>query len=269
MRMDFNHHGFLGQEIETWRIKVIARHQAHFDFAYDVNDFCQRAKYGLNIHNKDGQEIIVASLFLKMLSDYQGAIILLERGLIAQGEEVLRCALEAFFLIKRAIEDDGFPVVWAKSDDLDRLRMLRSVGVGEGGLPPSIDAAQLEAKMSEVQRDIEQSHAKRIKITDIMQETEAQWLPSLYMIWSFPVHSTPRAVEKYVQSATPGEGIRGFNSAPSERGLNFALAWGAAVMLAVWAPLSKLFDLNVASEVDTFEARFRELLASEARHTST
>jgi hypothetical protein len=258
--MDFNDRGFLGEEIEKWRTEVIARHRTHFDFAHDVNDFCQRAKCGLNIHNRDGQEIIVASLFLKMLADYQGAIIVLERGLVAQGEALLRCTLEAYFLLKRAVEDDGFATRWAKSDDLDRLRMLQSVGAGEGGLPLTVDPVVLEVKMAELRRQIQTNEAKRIKVKDVVHETEAHWLPCLYTIWSFSVHSAPRAVEKYVQSGAPGEGMREFNSAPSEDGLDFTLAWGAIVMVAVWTPLSKLFRLDVSSEVDAFEARFGDLI---------
>jgi hypothetical protein len=138
--------------------------------------------------------------------------------------------------------------------------MLESVGTGEGGLPPTIDRAQLEARMADVRSEIEKSEAKRIKVKDIIHETEAQWLPSLYMLWSFPVHSTPRSIEKYLQPGGSGDGIRGFNSAPSEDGLDFALAWGAIVMVAVWTPLTQLFDVDVRSDVEAFEARFREVI---------
>src|SRR5213595_420867 len=39
-----------------------------------------------------------------MLSDFQAAIIVLERGLVPQGQELLRCALEALFLIELVAE---------------------------------------------------------------------------------------------------------------------------------------------------------------------
>jgi hypothetical protein len=258
--MDFNERGFLGEAIEEWRKKLIPAHQAHFTFAYDVHEFCQRAKFEVKVHNRDGQEIVVASLFFKMLSDYQGAIILLERGMVAQGQALLRCTLEAYFLIKRSVEDDSFHAVWARSDQIDRLRMLQAVGAGEGGLPPTVDAIELDTKIADVRRQVEESEAKRIRVKDVIQEKEGEWLPSLYMLWSFSVHSTPRTVNKYVQGGPLGLGIQGFNWGPCEDSLDFTLAWGGSVMLAVWSPLGKLFDLSVADEVGALEARFGELI---------
>src|SRR5260221_11469500 len=87
--MDFNERGFLGEAIEEWRKRLILAHQAHFAFAHDVHEFCQRAKFELKVHNRDGQQIVAASLFFKMLSDYQGALILLERGMVVQGQALL------------------------------------------------------------------------------------------------------------------------------------------------------------------------------------
>ena len=47
---------------------------------------------------------MAASSLIKVLSDLQTAIIVLERGLVLQGQELLRCALEALFLIELVAE---------------------------------------------------------------------------------------------------------------------------------------------------------------------
>ena len=43
-------------------------------------------------------------LLIKVLSDLQTAIIVLERGLVLHGQELLRCGLKALFLIERVAE---------------------------------------------------------------------------------------------------------------------------------------------------------------------
>src|SRR5438128_5057998 len=58
----------------------------------------------LEVHRTDGEEVMGAWLLIKMLSDFQAAIIVLERGLVLQGQELPHCAVEALFLIKRAAE---------------------------------------------------------------------------------------------------------------------------------------------------------------------
>src|SRR5439155_7674722 len=63
----------------------------------------QRSKVPL-VHTRDGQEVMAASLLIKVLSDLQTAIIVLERGLVLHGQELLRCGLKALFLIERVAE---------------------------------------------------------------------------------------------------------------------------------------------------------------------
>jgi hypothetical protein len=127
--MPMDKRGFLGQDVERIRLEIIARHNPYFGLAYDVNGFCQRAKFLLQVHTKDGQEVMAASLLIKMLSDFQAAIIVLERGLVLQGQELLRCALEALFLIKWVADDATFVETWAKTDD-PRLRGF-AVAIGQ------------------------------------------------------------------------------------------------------------------------------------------
>ena len=263
--MPINERGFLGQDVECIRVEIVSRHKPYFDLAYDVNGFCQRTKFLLQVHTQDGQEVIAASLLIKMLSDFQAAIIVLERGLVLQGEELLRCALEALFLVQRVADDPSFMATWAKTDEKDRLRMFEAVQADLARLPPAVSASALQEKIDQVRALIETDKIRKLRVADIMNDADVAWLPSLYMLWSLPVHSAPRAVEGYVQEGPPGTGISALKWGPSEDDLDFTLAMGIVVMLATWKPLAKVFSFDVENQVDDLDHRLQAILATRAK----
>ena len=254
--MSLNDHGFLGQDVERIRLGIVARHKVYFDLAYKVNDFCQQTKFRLPIHSKDGPEVVAASLLLKMLCDFQAAIIVLERGLVLQGQELLRCALEAFFFVRQVANEPEFAATWAKSDEIDRKRAFEAVKAGGAGLPPGVGAEELEAKLK---ARIEADTIKRLWLTDI--KTETDWQSGLYAHWSLAVHSAPRSAEVYLDKGPPGSGIKGLKWGPSEEDLDFTLGMGVGIILAAWEPISRIYRIEVRAEVDALDAKLRALLA--------
>jgi hypothetical protein len=262
--MPINDHGFLGQDVERMRLDIIARHKPFFDFAHDVNSFCQRSKFLLNVHTKIGQEVMAASMLAKMLCDYQAAITVLERGLVLQGQELLRCALEALFHIQRVAEDPSFIKTWAYTDERDRLRLFEAVQAGTGPLPARIDPSALQERIDEARSRVVEAGVKKLRVSEIRadEDTGGQ---SLYMLWSLPVHAAPRAVEAYVENGPPGTGISGIKWGPSEDDLDFTLAMGASVMLAVWQPLMKLFKIDVRAEIEQCHERLQAIIGDKLK----
>lgn len=256
--MDLNERGFLGKAVEEWRVKNIAAHREAFTFAYDVSEYCERMKFHLKVPGDCRCATIVTSLFLKMLADYQGALLLLERGMIPQGESLFRCELEAFFLIAEMVNDIDFLARWYRSDDRDRRRMIDvAVRTSEGGSPPNVNIEELAAVKAEIE-----TKAKGVKrlpgATDLVQDDQYTWMHGLYMDWSFHVHSSPRSVGEYLRQDTDGAGIRG--NSPSDKNIDLTLAWGGTIMVEVWKPLAHLFGLDVREDVGAFETRFQHLM---------
>lgn len=257
--MDFNQRGFLGASVDEWRGKNIAAHQIAFAFSYDVSTFCERTKFLLKISTGCRCASMVVALFLKMLSDYQAALLLFERGMIPQGEALFRCMLEAFFLISEMVNDVAFVARWVKSDDIDRLRMVQmSIRASEEGVPPNVDADALASTLAEVQRDAD--NASRVPgPSKMLTDKHFAWMHGLYMNWSFPVHSAPRGVQDILHLDSTSGAIR--SAGPTDIGLDETLAWGGAVMMEAWKPLSYLFDLQIRDQLRAYDDRFHGLMS--------
>src|SRR5438105_1317001 len=106
--MGLDEDGLLSEEVDQYSSRIRERHKAHFGLLRRINRYCQAAKYRIKPHRMDGREIVAVSLMLKLLSDVQAAILLLEKGIVVQGRILLRAALEALFLLRNVCLREEF-----------------------------------------------------------------------------------------------------------------------------------------------------------------
>ncbi len=76
--------GFLGKEIEKWIPKIRNAHREFFALADEVNEYCQKAMYKFDAHNKDRQEVLVSSLYIRTLNNYQASNCAFEADAVRQ-----------------------------------------------------------------------------------------------------------------------------------------------------------------------------------------
>ncbi len=108
--------GFLSPQITDWINKHRAEHSEWFALAEKVNAICQRLMLALEPPIDDEQKVLVALLFSRVLSHFQGVVLLIERGMVAEARSLLRGMLDATFaqvalskhaeLVKEFVDDD-------------------------------------------------------------------------------------------------------------------------------------------------------------------
>lgn len=79
--MIIDEQGFLSPDIQVWIRKHRTENQAWFALAEDLNRIGQRQVALLNVPADDNQAFLTALLFMRGLSGFQGAILLVERGM--------------------------------------------------------------------------------------------------------------------------------------------------------------------------------------------
>jgi|MudIll2142460700_1097286.scaffolds.fasta_scaffold04156_1 hypothetical protein len=121
---DFDDKGFLGLQAQDFALEISRKHKDWFELCSDINSFAQRSKYELVIHNMDGQEVISVCLFLRILNGFQACMILAGRGLVVEGEVLLRSMFEALFIMKACMKDEDFMREYVKSSQVHQLRLM-------------------------------------------------------------------------------------------------------------------------------------------------
>ena len=199
-----NEEGFLSEHLEPYRQRIRAKHQPHYELAFEINKVCQSVKFKMHVHSRDGQEVFGAALFIKLLADVQAAVLLLERGLSSQARSILRVAIEALIILGKLSKSYEFVEALIRLGEQQRLKLVRAIQRN-----PSPDLDSLRSEISEeIIHDIEQI------VGDIPNESLEQWARELgllqlydvgYRLFSNDVHSKPRAIEHHLEVNEDGE----------------------------------------------------------------
>lgn len=253
-----NEEGFLSDHIEEYRRHICQKHEPQRALLYEVNRFCQRVKFDVHVHNLDGQEIFSAALFIKILSDVQAAVLLLERGLSSQACSLLRVALEALIVLGKLAKSYDFVEAFIRYGEQQRLKLVRAIRQNPAR---SLDNIRPEIT-EEVVREIEQI------VGDIPRRNLDEWACELglshfydaqYRIYSGDIHSHPRALERYLETDTTGE-YAVINWGPAiEEDLGTEFLESARILLVSLSFIKNVFELDIAADIERLSAKFSGL----------
>ena len=92
----FETHGFLSDEIENFRaiVRTKSPFKEWFDFAQELNIFGSVAIRAHTFDQNDTQQMTISALFIRSHQSLQAAMILVERGMIAEARTILRTLVE-------------------------------------------------------------------------------------------------------------------------------------------------------------------------------
>lgn len=256
-----NEEGFLSEHLEPYRQRIRAKHQPHYALVFETNKLCQRVKFQMLVHSRDGQEVFGAALFIKLLADVQAAVLLLERGLSSQARSLLRVAIEALIILGKLSKSYEFVEAFIRLGEQQRLRLVRAI---QRNASPDLDSIRLEIS-EEIIRDIEQI------VGDIPNEGLEQWARELglqqfydvnYRLFSNDVHSKPRALEHYLEVNSDGE-YAVINWGPQlSDDLEGEYLEAARILTVALSFVNAVFKLNVDTQIAEFTRKILCLNAS-------
>ena len=242
--MSFEKYGFLGKEAKTIDERILVRNKEAFELFYEINRLAHEIKSKFVIHNLDGQEVLAACLFSRVLEGIQAGVILTKIGLEHDVKVIIRSVLESLFPLKICCENDRFYTEYFKSDEAKRLKIMNVAHKYTGkGLFRDIREEATEQVMSELKDKIKREKIKELKVEELARRAGMQEYYDLhYRHCSSVVHSTPRSLERYVNH--DGEKISGLIHEPTDKDAQMHLATLAEFLLKSIANISLLFEIN-------------------------
>ena len=106
--MDFNEKGLLGTAIDAFSKSVQLQYARFFELSYQIDELAHATKFELQVHNRDPQEYLAATLFLRLLSGFEATVILGTKGLLFEAKVVLRSVIETLFILKLLCQEEAF-----------------------------------------------------------------------------------------------------------------------------------------------------------------
>lgn len=126
-RVNLEQDGFLATDISEWITQNRLANARWFELAYGLNRLAQRHLLSVTVDDGDMQARLVALLYMRGVTNFQAAILLVERGLVVGARTLARsCFEDAFYL--GAVQSS--PEYYAKLLHADQLvrRKLREPG---------------------------------------------------------------------------------------------------------------------------------------------
>lgn len=256
--VSINDQGFLSPEIEGYRATFRGRHAAYFDFVERVSHFCHKMKFTIKPIARDAQVIFATGLFIKLMADVEGAVLLLERGLVSQAVSLLRIALEALITLAKVCQSYEFVEAFIRVGELQRLKLVKRM---RDNPAPAFDAIRGELTDELIK------HIDEI-VGDIKEGKVEQWAKGVnlsplydgqYRCFSVEVHSRPRCLGRYLIMDEAGEWTAIEWGPNLGENLRPELIEAARTLTVALSFLDKLFEWHIAEQIDKFTTELAEL----------
>jgi hypothetical protein len=203
----FETHGFLSDEIESFRKIVRTREpfKEWFGFAQELNLFGSEAIRAHTFDQNDTQRMTISALFIRAHQSLQAAMVLVERGMIADARTVLRTLVEGTIAQIALASDVGVIDQLVAAHHKHQLTICREMLADEKyreQLSPS-QIAQLETTLSELDslKGIPGKDPRAINWADLAKTHCAELYLLLYRPLSADgTHTTVDSINRHIEA---------------------------------------------------------------------
>jgi hypothetical protein len=224
--------GFLGPELAVWVTECRKRFAPWFNLGDRVNALAMSTLLQLDAHNRVLHELLLASLYLRTLHNYEAAIVLAERGMVTQGRVMGRAMLDSLFPLAAIAKDHEFAFTYAHNHLLQQVKYFRKAKKLSTVRIPELDDAKNRARVEELKKEITEKGVKEITTKELADRAElADWYLTAYALLSGTIHARAGDLEEYLVLAPDGE-IKEFDWGPRTKGIEKLLMLVIEAMLA-------------------------------------
>lgn len=240
--------GYLSIQITQWIEKHRKENSEWFELCEEINRFSHSTMFTMTIHNKYLPELIVASLYIRAMSNFQGIILLAERGMINEAKSLLRCLLECEFAVVAIDKDKTVVNQFVLEDQIQRRDYLKAYKRNKGiGIPHSQDAPSLEeidTLLQDIECQIEKNNIKKLTKRNLSEKAGLiSTYDSAYKLLSGTIHVNARDLEQYLELNEAGE-VKRLLWGPDVKEIDVILLTAAETMLFVLTSTSHIFSLS-------------------------
>jgi hypothetical protein len=258
--MSIDENGFLDSDIIKFCGLITNQHRIYFDYCYSLNRLANLSKYKIKVMNTNGQQVIAACLFTRILEGYQATIILLRYGLQVDAQVTLRSVLEAFYKLKGICEKSDFMGKYIKDGELDQFRTLETIQKSDNPYFAPFKQSNTDNSLREIQNKISELKGAKITVKEIAKCVGLlNWHESTYKHLCDAVHTSPKLLEKYL-NIDDKDNLRGLFWGPNIEG-NFELIilTAAEILFYTLRSAQALFLLRIKTQLKEHYSKLNKL----------
>ena len=240
--MEWDGNGFLGEPVEKWSGEFKKKHRRLLDRCEQLNRDAHSLLFSVEVHTKDGREIIVACLFMRAVEFYQAAVLLLEKGMQTSAKGNVRSLLESVFTLRAVAKCDKMLKAYINKDEHSRRK---TVNKAKNNKTPNLGLLQkenLDETLNEIKRTIEEEDIKDIHTEEFSRRADMHdWYVDIYSLWLSPAtHSSVRDFENDLVLTEQGE-VVGLQCGPEDSEAPSLLAYASHCLIMGFPAVANVF----------------------------
>lgn len=228
---------------------VQAQYVKFFELTHQINELAHAIKFELQVHNRDPQEYLAATLFLRLLNGFEATVILGTKGLLFEAKVMLRSVIETLFILKLLCKEEGFALEYLGSS---KVQSLKWMNIAHENQDPNFESLRQYATpevMEALKKEIEQHGLKKLEVEPIAKRADLHHVYNAqYRLLSKQVHCLPISLDPFMVENQEG-GLDSFDWGPKHEGLDFILFTNIQMLFTALVPVTKLFSLDKSGEL--------------------
>lgn len=259
--MELDDNGFFGEQVGDWSREFRKRHGSLLNRCEQLNRDAHSLLYSVEVHTKDGREIIVACLFMRAVEFYQAAILLLEKGMETSAKGDVRSLLESVFILRAVAKYDTMLKAYINKDEHSRRKMVNKA---KNNKTPNLGLLQkenLDETLNEIKRTIEEEDIKDIRTEEFSRWADMHdWYVDIYSLWLSPAtHSLVHDLERNLR-LDDQQSISGLRYEPADCEAPQLLAHASHCLVLGLAAVGNVFNCNLKEKCDDYTTFFQSVM---------
>ena len=253
---------FLGPALAGVVPQMRAKYKEAFDFAEALNEYANTKTLDIVAKRTNRQQVVVAALLPRLLTAYQGCVLLSERGLASEAIQLARKVLEVTFKVVAIARSDDIAKKYIEADEVSRRDVLKKLRSLTTVSRTAEELQSLERRHAELKAavDAQQLHAPTTR-------NYAEWAGLLdyyntvYSYFSQAVHATVRDIEGTLELDEDGDAVA-FLYGPSEEDQPLLLNTASESVVIALRATFDLFPTDTTAGLQHLYRRLQNMLAS-------
>jgi Family of unknown function (DUF5677) len=250
--------GFISQESENWKTHFITKYKDAFQFYRNLNKYVMLFLNKLSIKWDDQYRLIVNTLILRVVENFQAIYLLLERGMLIPTKVITRANLETLFILSALEKKPELLQCYKDQHEEAHKRYLK------GALQFENDILKASAKKA----DIEKLYIKKkneLKNKELTILKPKQWAMEAglvdfynlyYSLYSNATHSNPSALDDHVEETAERIDI---SYGPSDSDLYDLMHCNLLVLINAMHATALINNENISKDIEEFKLEINKL----------
>lgn len=258
---EFAEEGFLSAGIDRWSQRCRAHYSEWFALCKSVNRYCVGITGKLHFHPDNRQEYLIAGLFFKMLSIFEGVYILTERCMVKETKTLLRALLEALFALGAIANDKTVAEQYYLNHFRQKRRVLLKIKKYSSA-QRFYQGLDLDKRIGELNEIIKQKGIKELTTEDLAKKAGLHdFYLTAYPVFSWTIHSNVIDIAQYITGKSD-DYIDEVSWHPEIEGIDELLLTAIECVIIALRSVNKLFNLEADSEIEEYSHRYKALYHS-------